>query len=343
MSNILNYVEDKYVLEGLPKNEHYYSSKKSSYKRWKSIAAAILILFAIGGITPVLVSGTTWGESILSYVKDDFFYSGEYDGYSDKHNLIEKNNGMTVTLSEVYCDGLNLMVAYKIESKEPFSEYKSSAASTLTQYEYDAIYAMSYEEQVVALKDWGMAGLEGHFVDENTFVGTEVFLQMDGSEFPEEFELSIMIGALSSTAEMKWRPEKTYGSWSFNVPVKCNKEEVYTLYPEVQKDGYSIDRVVVSPIAVTVFTSYPDIYEDSLDYGVAGFSDVNPTDLVFQAIYDRTSGFSKIPRRYVGDSLRIYVLDDSLILEGYNRVVEEDMKKCAIIEWELDMTELEGK
>ena len=77
----------------------------------------------------------------------------------------------------------------------------------------------------------------------------------------------------------------------------------------------------------TIYTSYPDIYEDSVDYDVVVFSELSDENIHFQAEYGETQGKTWIPRSMIGDSLEIYVVDFSrFTVQGAEAYKKEEIR-----------------
>ena len=100
---------------------------------------------------------------------------------------------------------------------------------------------------------------------------------------------------------------------------------------EINKEanGHTIDKVVVTPIYVTIYTSYPDIYGDTTSYEVRAYTDgYADEDISSQGEYGRTSGITQIPRVRVNNDLHIYVVNGPTLGEdglscGTQKVSEE--------------------
>ena len=60
--------------------------------------------------------------------------------------------------------------------------------------------------------------------------------------------------------------------------------------------GHTIDSVLVSPVMATIYTSYPDIYGDTVDYSVVVLGDKSDENIGRIAIYGKTDGITKVPR-----------------------------------------------
>ena len=104
---------------------------------------------------------------------------------------------------------------------------------------------------------------------------------------------------------------------------------------EINKEakGHTIDKVVVTPIYVTIYTSYPDIYGGTTSYEVRSYTDgYADEDISSQGEYGRTSGITQIPRIRVNNDLHIYVVNSPTLGEdGLSCGTQKVSKEHAIV------------
>lgn len=252
-----------------------------------SVAAGIGIIFAIGIVTPTSANIPIIG-GVFEKIQDEIGFSGNYSKYATSINETVFHNGIGVTLSEVYCDGESLYVSYKVESEEEFK---------YTKYEYnpDRDYDITEEQaaNIVGtqllyagegkvnfssenLNNHGVAGLEGKFIDNHTFVGVEKYdLEGINVDIPDEFEYKITIKNLRC---MPWSGDEQdqvlKGKWSFKVPVKVDRESVKTItVNEINNEGYGVKDIRVTPFEIKIVTQhksnkkiwdyYVEVYDES--------------------------------------------------------------------------------
>ena len=235
-----------------------------------------------------------------------------------------------MTMSEAYCDGVNLYVSFVIESGTAFDiwitdEYIKS------QLNYDGTMYIESSEGRKPLNDFGLTGLEGKFTDAFTFVGVKSFT-LNGDVFPNKFMLDMEIKSVSLITG-KADTEYVKGDWHFAPSIKINSEKVVTYEINKEVSGHSIDKVVVTPIYVTIYTSYPDIYGDTTSYEVRTYTDGHiDEDISSQGEYGRTSGITQIPRIRVNNELHIYVVNGTTLCEdGLACGAQKASKEHAIV------------
>ncbi len=184
---------------------------------------------------------------------------------------------------------------YLVESDKKFSEMeKDGYASHQIAYQADSF--MDSGEGSCKLTELGAAGLEGRFLDDRTFAGSEYYV-LDGKEFPEEFNFRTHISEIELiAANVKDSSCIIKGDWNFSVPVRVNQSELSWIEVGKEVKEHSIDSVSVSPVMATIYTSYPDIYGDTVRYDVAVIGDRSDEEIGRIAVYGKTEGITKVPR-----------------------------------------------
>ena len=336
----MNDLEDKYVLDALPKkmekNKYtfYFGLPKKITCAVAAFSMFLILMITIGAMNPVFAKKLPFIGSVFHYIQNEMDFAGLYDNYADEIGEQAENNKISVCISEIYCDGNNLFLSYRIESEIPFKDYVDKEY-VQSQMDYTNIITIK-DFPELRLNDYGIRGLEGKFLDDYTFAGAETY-SLGEMEFPDSFTLDISINSWILML-MDGSEYSILGNWKFSIPVTVNKKDINTISVGMSNQGHSIDKVVVSPVMITIFTSYPDVYGDSVNYEVLVFSDLSDQDITFAGVYDSTEGISKIPRSWVGNVLDIYVLDHSshsaLGAEGH---LYENIKKYAIVHTQIDL------
>lgn len=334
--HVLNEVDDKYIIEA---GQCIESKNKNLMYRWRyalGTAAAIVFVIVLNITNPVFARNIPFIGNVFEYLQTKLDFSGAYDKYSTDVEMTAKSNGITVIIKETYCDGENLFVSYQIESDKAFSDY-TDENYLQTQLDFDGAIYVTDEGENLKIDDFGVAGLEGEFVDEYTFIGVDT-IRLEEGEFPDEFTYGIQTYRwnliLNNGSEKAIK-----GYWDLSVTVTANREDVETIAVNATEQQHNIDKVVVSPIMVTIYTSYPEIYNDSVNYEVVVFSDKSEENINFQACYGNTEGKTWIPRNMVGDILDIYVVDYSTFtLKGAAAYAKEEIEKHAIVSTHINLT-----
>ena len=249
--------------------------------------------------------------SVFSYIHDVIDIKGDYKKYATGTDERVQDHGITISMTEAYCDGANLFISYVIESQKKFTEYSDNQIFQ-NQIGYEGITKIKSDDKIYSLNDCGAAGVTGKYVDENTFAGSQYF-DLSGKEFPDSFQLDIYIYNVTLISEnMKNQNISIWGQWKFSIPIQVNKEDVTMYEVNEWNEGDSIDEVIVTPIITTIKTTHPDIYRDNFNYDVLVYGDENGTEeLTMQGFYDETKGVFKVSTKDIATDLYIYVIDES--------------------------------
>ncbi len=344
---LLNDIDEKYILESQPKTIRYYNhsggDKKESVLRWskKVVVAAIIIVALCSGINtvnPTFAQSIPFIGNVFAYLQESLDFSGTYSDYNDEIGFSVTDNGVTITISEIYCDGYNLVVSYRITSEEKFAD----DSYIQTQLDYSATSKVITSEETWELSDVGVAGLEGEFLDEYTFIGVETYLITE-EILPETFELEIDIRSVAVMGTDIFDDYSVRGTWDFLIPVTTNTEDVVIMDIYESNQGYTIDQLVVSPIIMTLYTSYTEQYSESFQYELIVLGDQSDIDIIMQGVYNDTDGITKIPRSSTEEVIDIYLVDRDMLYELYEEYdgpyTREMYEACAIVHQQVELVE----
>lgn len=244
--------------------------KKKTRKVWISTFTSIGILFILGISNPAAAAKIPVIGGVFALIEESLEQSGEYSKYATSINETVTSNGISITLSDVLSDGQSLYVSYRVESSEPFKYTTRKKSLDVKQLLAEADYHVDFTSK--KLSNAGIAGLEGSFLDDRTFVGmTKYHLDSLGMEIPKQFEFTIEYSHIGTFAiDSKDKDQIFLGSWSFKVPVRVDQSLKKVVKPDnIQNDnGYKVEAISVTPFELMVKTT-PDktdtkirIYDD---------------------------------------------------------------------------------
>lgn len=342
-SEAMSEINDKYYEEAACYDYSKERKKRTNIKEitiriMAACAAFVFAIFAALNVwAPVYARKIPFLGGAFAYVQDKLDFAGLYSNYAFEIGDTAVNNGITVTLSEIYCDGTSLYAGFVVESEKAFSEISPDDYSNGQLY-YEGSAFISGGSERTKLNDFGVTGFEGQFYDEHTFVGIETF-SLDDSDFPSEFSFEMKINSIGRTWSDGTNDQTVRGKWRFMASAKSNTDDVVTYEINEEVDGYMIDKIVVSPVMITVYTSYPDLYSGTARYQVKVFSDISPDeDIHVQGRYGAAAGIGQIPRNRVDHVLYIYVLDrDQLCKTGAEMGAREEIEEHAIVWTEISI------
>ncbi|MDE5864239.1 MAG: DUF4179 domain-containing protein, partial [Lachnospiraceae bacterium] len=288
-------------------------SRQRNLKLWAfrggAAAAACVCVIVFCMSNPSLAADLPLIGHIFEKMQDDFPYSGDYNGIgeqlatepvSDAQNAEETAgvaetsdytqtaNGVTVTLSEMYCNSQALYITVQIQSKEKFPEISSFSFEETT-----AKFSFLSEDS------WLTPTLDGAFIDDNTFAGLLRFdlnglLGYNDSElklpdtYSVELKLNRLVGNLSNVeppdlgvteeeidamSDEEWDAymkewyakhsdyyDSTYtaysGPWTFDLEVTQDKSDMQVVeINEKNEQGIGFSRVVRDRFEITMYES----------------------------------------------------------------------------------------
>lgn len=214
-------------------------------------AASLIIILTIGFSNPAMAAKIPILGNVFQAIEKNIYYPSNYSEYSTSVNETSYSNGVGVTLSEILCDGQSLYVTYNIESDKPF-KYTSWGDAPLTMNQL--ITSEKYNKVDFSHKELdntGFAGLEGKFIDDNTFVGMEKYkLSSLKTSIPDEFIFQVKYTSFEThSLENDEKHDIKSGTWAFKIPVKVNKD----IKRIVNLDNMGNDSVTLNSLSITPF------------------------------------------------------------------------------------------
>ena len=242
-------------------------------------AAVTMAIVGIGGLgyfNPALAAKIPLIGKIFEKVEDDIIYSGDYSdkgtvlteedyaGNLDTSDYSASDKGITLTASEVYCDGYSIFLTVNIEAEE--------ADFTHIPEHYTGMHVTDNRTAAGFYIDgtWSVDGnaserfentFEGEVIDSHTFAG---MLKMNlAQKAVNNSKLNLNINGLGYDDDRMLDGEEisashwTEGSWEIVLPFEVDEPDVKTIEVGEQKGNITLENVVVSPYQVIVHATTP--------------------------------------------------------------------------------------
>lgn len=269
------------TLDELPDHETYPALKRSC-RRYAAAAAAAVITAgtALCCSNPALAARIPFIGKIFEEVEHEIPFSGDYSekagilaevtGEDNAGNpladpgIVKSDGGITVTASEVYCDGLSVFLTAQVNVEQ----------GGLTNLAEHYINGGGDTAAMMYLRgEWNLAGsepqslsndnLEGKVIDDHTFVGMlklnlEDYKALDG-------ELSLRLSSIGwddmtmLDAENISESHRIDGQWNFDIPFDTDTESAKEYAINKEGNGYTLEKVFVSPYQVVSYVDVPYI------------------------------------------------------------------------------------
>lgn len=325
--NIPNNLDER-IESGVKKAalEKFKASKSKKNKMIGTIAASLVAIAILGVANPALAAKIPVIGNVFEAIEKNIHFPGNYSRYATSVNKTAYSNGIGITLSEILCDGQSLYVTYIIENEEPF-KYTSWGDSGLMDMNQlvtsEAYNKVDFTDE--ELDNSGFAGLEGKFIDENTFVGVQKYhLTSLKSEIPGQFTFQTKINLIENygvnAGDISSYKE---GTWALKVPVTVNKDLRRNV--ELAEKDIESDVVKINSLSITTFDMIIDV-----NYKTDIWSDYR------SVVYDENGDILELSQSQVNDDN----INEKIFLQApssessYIRVIIEKLIGEEKGEWE---------
>ena len=239
-------------------------------KFWMKYAAAAAVVMIAGTgfccTNPALAAKIPFIGKIFTEVQQTVTFSGTFD---DKAEVLPvegssgaeiqnpvymaESDGITITASEVYCDGLSVFLTAEVNMEQGGLDH---IAGNLLYLEGRWKLAGDPEEKMLVNDN-----LEGKVIDDQTFVGM-LKLDLDETDLQDgvcDLQLS-MVGyddLNEPDVEDISASHKYHAEWNLSVPFTVDTEAAKTIEINKESNGYCLRKVFVSPYQVIAYTDVP--------------------------------------------------------------------------------------
>jgi len=262
------------ALDNLPDHR-----EKAHVWNWRKGAAAAVVLLAVVttvGHGTALAAGIPFIGKIFEAIEQNVSFPGDYsgkaetlgesaaDGSGSADGITVSDSGVSVTASEVYCDGLSVFLTAEVSADK-------GGLKNIPSY-YTASDGSRTSERLYLRGEWKLSGdsetqtlmnnnLEGKVLDDHTFVGM-VKLDLDGREL-EQGSLELRLAGIGwddiTMLDNQDISESVRidGEWKLDIPFSVDKETVREIEVNKERNEYAIRKVFASPYQVVVYTDAP--------------------------------------------------------------------------------------
>lgn len=253
------------------KKQHFF------FKACAGFATAAAVFSGVCIVNPTFAAQIPLIGHVFEKLGESLGFSGDFQKYAKVENINSQTaNGMTVTLSEVYCNDAALYVSLVIESEDTFPETMNFQDSDTPLINlYDSTLKFSYSEREEQL--FGVANaLDGKMVDEHTYAGvlrydlsySNTFMKEETIEIPEQFTVEFHISQISGLkpdGKLPEMPEDLRAE--YEQAMKDNglglTDEDYANFTEEQKE---IEHQLFTKMNNAYDERYPDTWEQPNQY-----------------------------------------------------------------------------
>ncbi|MBD5443995.1 MAG: DUF4179 domain-containing protein [Lachnospiraceae bacterium] len=246
-----------------------------------AVAVSVIGISGLGYFNPVLAAKIPLIGKIFEKVEDDVTYSGDYkdkgtvltnedhEGNLDTLDYSVTDKGITLTASEVYCDGYSIFLTVNIKAKdadfthipEHYTGMNVADERTAAGFYIGGTWSANGNSPEMLKNTF-----EGEVIDSHTFAG---MLKMDlEQKVSGSGELNLNVDGLGYDDDRMLDSEEisashwTDGNWNIVLPFEVNETDVKTIEVGEKKGNFTLDNVVISPYQVIVHTTTPGKHKE---------------------------------------------------------------------------------
>ncbi len=164
------------------------------FKICTGLAAAAVVFLVVCVADPAFAAQIPLVGRVFGALGDSLGFSGDYSGYakplekdsgdtgadgtggevavqSENTLYSQTKNGMTITLSEVYCNDVALYISMVLTSEEGFPDTLTDQEGRQSLHLWDSMIKFDFNPQEDLVATGGSDSLDGRFLDGHTYVG----------------------------------------------------------------------------------------------------------------------------------------------------------------------------
>lgn len=290
----------KDTIAKLPKREKV----KNNFVKKAAVAALISVVTAasLSVVFPAYARSVPVVSSVFQFLSDRNLIDRDYIAYSSDLNLSRTSNGATVTINSIAYDGIDLSIAYTVEST---SEMKADP------------HIMDKEFRINGRQTSFGSGGTGQLVSKNTYVGVDSF-SVANEYLPKEIKRHTLGGDItipdSFIMELKIKEfsNNLKGNWDFKFKVSKDniKEKVKDIKTSIDlsslRSGLKVNEVIFTPLNTALRT----VQNNSTSDDMVRYLVIDDKGRVLSPKSGTGNGSGELNKLYIEDTFK-NVYDDT--------------------------------
>lgn len=192
-----------------------------------------------------------------------------------KQNISDINkssyvNGLKITIDKAMYDGNNVYADFTLKTDKPFdkTEYIKSLSNnnTTDNKKVLSFYFPEFKLNGKKTEGYSYEMPEVELIDDYTLKGSVVFEFSAISEIESDtidFEMDLKL--CSYDTDLKGNSDILDGVWSFDFPIKSNKEDAKVVKVNKQKGNFKLNQVMLNKTSITIDIEAPNEYYKNFD------------------------------------------------------------------------------
>lgn len=234
------------------------------------LVASLVIIIGVGIYNPSLADEIP--------ILGDFISKLQYalkNNENLKNNISEINkssykNGLTVTIDKAMYDGNDVYADFTLKTDKPFNETEYAKcledSNTIDNKKTFSFYFPEFKLNNKRPDGYSYDMPKVEVVDDYTLKGSVIFEFSAISEVESDtidFEMYLKLSSYDTDEE--GNSEVLDGTWSFNFPIKSNKEDANVVKVNKQKGNFKLNQVMINQMSITIDIEAPYEYYKTYD------------------------------------------------------------------------------
>lgn len=272
--NVRLRLDDTYkkILENECRNVEFKKSNSSKkiVVGVSGLVASFILIVVVGMKNPSLADEIPILKDFIS--KLQFALNNDVNLKENISNINKSSyvNGLNITIDKAMYDGNNVYADFILKTDKPFDETEYikclDDGSTMDNKKVFSFYFPEFKLNNKKPDGYSYEMPKVEFIDDYTLKGSVVFEFSAISEIESDtidFEMDLKL--CSYKTDSKGNSEILDGVWSFDFPIKSNKEDAKVVRVNKQKGDFKLNQVMLNKTSITIDIEAPNEYYKTFD------------------------------------------------------------------------------
>lgn len=239
---------DKLTDKAIEKGVKYKKSQKRKVK-YIGMVAVFSLIFTTGLVTTGVADEIPLLGNVFKELRDELGLRGEVKGVNISTEPIVQN-GVSIQAQDAICDDYGVYVSFvvKTDKDKPFLNDLNDKQLLVSERG-----VVDFEDG--ELETLGLSGLQGKFIDENTFIGVKSFSFNGKKDIPKNFNINVEFESVALNSVEDNVP-RVSGNWKFNIPVEY-KKGIKEINTNIKNVNIEIEKINIGKLNTELVVKGP--------------------------------------------------------------------------------------
>lgn len=239
---------DKLTDKAIEKGVKYKKSQKRKVK-YIGMVAVFSLIFTTGLVTTGVADEIPLLGNVFKELRNELGLRGEVKGVNISTEPIIQN-GVSIQAQDAICDDYGVYVSFvvKTDKDKPFLNNLNDKQLLVSERG-----VVDFEDG--ELETLGLSGLQGKFIDENTFIGVKSFSFNGKKDIPKNFNINVEFESVALNSVEDNVP-RVSGNWKFNIPVEY-KKGIKEINTNIKNVNIEIEKINIGKLNTELVVKGP--------------------------------------------------------------------------------------